>query len=291
MPIKYTIEGDVVQKTEEIIREAVPLTEFLAGLTSYLPVSISPMPKGIVHLSVDHELSRSMTARVVVEREPAVRRINYKRGSAQSGATPRSYPIQMPYTEFFFVLKSEEMFSATGSHIIWSPKHWGVFWSKEAITSIEDPVIGARLPNCYPNGTICFGSTNVSANQSFGHFIDAAVNVFFQSEFNMDLSYPMAYESMTAWRDEPDPEAWKSWDMWSEARPMKEWLDDHRGLESRERWSVPQPASMADVPIPVLVQQPSFRTVHNWLAELAPNDRERLAAAIAAPDAEEEETE
>jgi hypothetical protein len=165
------------------------------------------------------------------------------------------------------------------SSMIWTPQQWGYLWSNIQFSTItETPVWSAAMPNCWTNGTVCFGSTNVTANQALGRFIDAAINTFWLSEFNNDLSVRVPHGSLPAWETASTTvDSWNGWPMWGnqESETLKEKLDH---IEVTH-WNEPMYSSV-DSPIPELRVLPTFYNLQSWLEELSETDRERLRAAI-----------
>lgn len=277
MTVRYTIQGNEVRREEYVESTAVPLGDFLGNLTSFQPFSLSPMPKNIQYISTTPSENQSeMTAKVIVQRDPHVARINFL---DRDDEDPVNYRISLPYSFFWFVLRASQIYGKTESEIIWTPLHWGLFWSNGPFTGLDTKVTGARLPNCYPSGDICWGSTNVRANQPFGHFIDSAINTFFLSKFNQDIDFPWPYPSMYEWQSasEEDPEVWRKWGFWAN---MEHTIGEKLNAFADGEWRQAQQASVNDVPIPEIPMSPTFRMVDDWLNGIEKDQIERLRYAI-----------
>lgn len=276
---RYVIEGNVITKEEIVSSQMVTLEGLLPHLTSYIPVELAPIPDNCKYLMVKPLDNMGLSARILVTHDPMMQRINHKNGNAHSSRSPVNYRLAMPYGIFWFNLSGNRVVNAIGENIMWTPQQWGYLWSNVPFTTVgQTPVWAARLPNCWSSGAVCFGSTNVQANQPLGHFINAAINTFWTSEFNNDLSVSYPYATLKDWEiaSANDPNVWQAWDMWSGAgRTLKDKLEEI----DTTNWTEPIPSS-TDSPIPPLRILPTFWNLRDWLDELSDTDRARLRAAL-----------
>ena len=290
MPIKYIIEGNTVTKVEEISRDMVSLDGLLPGLTSYVPLELSPIPAGLKYIVISPKDGLDILCRVVVQVDPGYQRITYKDGPARTDEPRTSFRIPLPYNFFWFELNGSRMVTPTGENILWSPKNWGLMWGKEPFTTLEGTrAYPARLPNCWTNGTICFGSTNVNAALPLGQFIDTAINSFWTSEFNADLDRYWPYLTMTEWQDagSENEEVWKDWGMWEAdgEMTMKDKLNAliDRYSDNSPQWREAVPSSARE-PIPALRITPTWYNLNEWLDDLNAEDYDRLRTILNARD-------
>ena len=199
---RYIIEGNLITHEEVTRTEMVTLEGLLPHLTSYVPVELAPIPDNCKYLVVKPLDNMGLQARLLVTHEPMMQRINHKNGNARSTRESVNYRLAMPYGFFWFNLSGNRVVGPTGDSIIWTPQQWGYLWSNVPFRTVATtPVWAAHLPNCWASGAVCFGSTNVQANQPLGHFVDSAVNTFWNSEFNNDLSIAYPYPSLKAWEE------------------------------------------------------------------------------------------
>lgn len=282
MTQEYIIRGNTIERREIMASEVALLSEVLPLLTTYSPLELSPLPKGLVYIITEPPTAgQAIRVRLLVERPPGLQRILYKHGPARSTVQAESWRISIPYQFFYFTLEGSQMMTPTATNIIWSPRQWGLFWSKEPFRDLQQPVTNARMPNCWENGNICFGSTSVQANQSMGHFVDEAINTFWTSEFNHDLDYPWPYRTMQRWQDasEANPDVWQEWGFWpTERMTLEERL--RRAHPDGQAWRMPVPSSVDAVPIPAIETLPSFHNVEEWAAGMTNAQRERILAVL-----------
>ena len=282
MPVKYTIEGNFIRKEEVISSEVGLVSDLLPRLTKYMPVELSPLPHGTRYIANEPRGNNGQRLWLIVERPPTLQRILYKNVPASVTEDAISYRLNLPWQFFWFVLDATVMTTRNEDQVIWSPQTWGVFWSKTPFESLETEVTWAHMPNCWQNGTICFGSTNVRANESIGHFIDAAINTFYTSEFNKDLDYPWPHRNMREWERaaEADPEGWVNWDLWTHSRlaPIQQFLNNVTEPGMQFRPAVP--AAPDSTPIPEMPRFLTFDNLDEWVSNLDTSAKARLAEVL-----------
>jgi len=270
----------MVEEREYTRRSSMPLTELLPHLTAYTPYEMMPLPSGLKYLRVAPN-EQTLKASIIVQVDPTTHAIRFINGSARSGEPERTYNIMLPYLFFYFRMNSNTLFTATGESIIWTPEYWGTFWGKAPLTSMDQIVLPAMMPNCYPTGEVCHGSVSVDASDKLGVWVDTAVNTFLTSQFNMDLHYEWPYPSMARWQTATtrDNMSWQDWEQWdSMGAPLQEKLD----YVSRTDWPSLMNSSPDATPIPPIATRPSFDNVSNWLANISADSRARLLAGLQA---------
>jgi len=285
MSIRYIIEGNVITQEETVNTQMGSLSDLLPRLTSYTPLDLNPLPKNIKYIRIEPRPNMELHAQVIIEHEPILQRFNYKPVQARVRADSTNYRVHLPYGFFWFDLNGSRISDPTGDQIMWRPRNWGYLWGNQPFSTLGGTQSwGAMFPNCWANGAVCFGTTSVMGNQPLGHFIDAAINTFWTTEFNTDLDNRYPYPNMSAWQEaaEADAGSWENWDMWSVStgRASASLLDRLNNLRDGDMtWREAIPDSTQNE-IPELRIIPTFANVSTWLDELDPADRARLEAAI-----------
>ena len=276
MPYELVIQGGLVEEREYTRRNTMPLKDFLPHLTSYTAFELMPLPTGLKYLKVtpnDTTLSTSL----IVEVPPAITMIRFKDGYADSNAETLTYHIGLPYQYFYFRMNSNQMFTATGEQVVWTPEYWGVVWGNQPLTSLDVPAAPAGLPNCYDSGEVCHGTVSVDASDKLGVWVDTAVNTFLTSEFNRDLSYPWPFDSMAEWERHTERDAmdYLNWTWFDGAPTLRQKLQRF----NENDWPDLKPSRMDDEPIPEIRNAPSFYNVQEWLLGLTETNRARVIEA------------
>ena len=289
MSIKYVIEGSTVKKVEEYVTNMVDLDGLLPGLTSYVPLELSPMPSGLKYIIIEPKQGLELAAHLIVQAPAGPQRINYIDGRARDHGyvEPRNYRLSLPWGLFWFDIDGNRMVTPEGEQILWTPKMWGYMWSKDPYTTLDDTEVWpAMFPNCWTNGRVCFGTTSTPANLPLGAFVDHAVNNFWTSEFNNDLDRNWPYDSIQKWADDTaeNPEAWREWGMWSHnSTTVREKLSalseryDASGARVEWREAIPSSAQGA---IPAACLTPTWYNLNEWLDNLNPEDYARFARVV-----------
>jgi hypothetical protein len=235
-----------------------------------------PLPTGTKYLKVTPN-DTTLKVSLIVEVPPALTMIRFKDGYADSSADTQAYRIGLPYQYFYFRMNSNQMFTATGEQVLWTPEYWGVVWGNQPLTSLDVPAAAAGLPNCYDTGEVCHGSVSVDASDKLGEWVDTAVNTFLTSEFNRDLSYPWPFDSMQEWEEntEDDPMNSLSWEWFNNATSLRSKLQRFSDTD----WPDVKPSRVNDDPIPEIRNAPSFYNVQEWLRGLTETNRNRIIEA------------
>jgi hypothetical protein len=296
MSVKYVIEGNTITQVEEVSRQMVSLDGLLPGLTSYVPLELSPMPDGLKYIIIEPKEGLELAARLIVQTDPGPQRINHMDARAShSGSVPsENWRISVPYGLFWFEVNGNRMVTPEGEEILWTPANWGYMWSKDPYTDLDNTMVWpAMFPNCWENGRVCFGSTTTQANLPLGQFINAAINNFWTSEFNNDLERNWPYDNMAEWEaaTSENPDVWREWGMWENGRGMTlrdklnlliDRYDNRNGMRVEWRNAVPS-STLGE--IPSIRITPTWFNLTEWLDDLNHEDYMRLVAAIEAREA------
>jgi hypothetical protein len=277
--VRYVIEGGVVQREEISRGAAVPLESMLSDLTSFTPLDMNHLPKGIRAIKVEpiFERDASLSLRVLVEQEPRMRTIRHKEGSASSRRSPNPYRIQLPYVLFWSMLRGTKSITPTGERIIWAPQGWGNMWSNQPYSGWQTPTWFPKFPNLFGDTRICFGGVRQNVDQPLGSYIDSSINGYWTSEFNNDIGWsgPVGNGSMSDW--EADESDWQEWDIWSQSPTTIE--TRFTQFETNFEWSAPVPMD-AGQPIPEIRMLPTFESLGVWLDNLTTEQRERVIYTV-----------
>jgi hypothetical protein len=290
MSVKYVIEGSTITQVEEVTRRMVSLDGLLPGLTSYVPLELSPMPTGLKYIIIEPKEGLELSARLIVQTEPGATRINHMAARARdTGHVPaQNYRIALPWGLFWFEVNGNRLVTPEGEEILWTPRSWGYMWSPEPYTTLDETKVwGGAFPNCWDNGRVCFGSTSTPANLPLGRFIDHAVNNFWTSEFNDDLDRRWPYPDMESWQaaTEENEEVWREWPLWENGYGMvlrdklNNLRDRYDNTAPQVEWRDAVPSSAQGV-IPDVRITPTWYNLNEWLNDLGAEDYTRLVAVI-----------
>lgn len=114
---------------------------------------------------------------IVIEQKPTVRVINF---------LDRNYNLALPFVQFYIV------FSVNGSNNTLRLTQVRISGSKKPISSLDDRVERLQLPNM--GNSLCLGDILNHASTSYNLEVDIStkcneiINLFWQSEFNLDLT-------------------------------------------------------------------------------------------------------
>ena len=279
MTARYVIEGDLVTREDIVRGQSVPLTEMLANLTSYQPLDLANVPKGLCALKVEPitEGDGELYMKMLIEQEPTIRTIRYKNTSASRPGPTIPYTIRLPYVWFWMGLRGSKVTTVAGERVVWSPQGWGSLWGKEPYTGWQTQAYLPAFPNMFDDTRICFGAVRQNADQSLANYVNGTINGYWTSEFNNDISSwqgPSGDGRFDTW----DNDNWQSWDYWTRRSPntIGGWLTDYNaGFSFRE----PMQAD-AGTPVPAVPIIQTFNNVEAWLDDLEPQNRARLIHAV-----------
>lgn len=291
MSVKYIIEGSTITKVEEVSTMMVSLDGLLPGLTSYVPLELSPMPNGVKYIIIEPLEGLELRARLLVQTEPGYQRINHMDARARDHGyvEAHNYRLSIPYGLFWFEINGNRMVTPDGEQILWAPRSWGYLWMNEPYVGLDETKVWpAMFPNCWENGRVCFGSTSTPANLPLGRFVDHAINNFWTSEFNDDLERNWPYPDMPSWEDasNANEHVWQDWaHIWENGHDMtvRAKLNllrdryDNRAPQVEWRNAVP---SSAQGPIPAARITPTWYNINEWLDDLNGEDYSRFVTVI-----------
>lgn len=289
MTVKYIIEGNAITKVEEVSRQMVSLDGLIPGLTSYVPLELSPLPRNLKYIIIEPKEGLKLKARLLVQQDAGPVRINHMNARAlDTGHIPAvNRRISVPWGIFWFELDGNRMVTPEGESLLWTPTSWGYMWSNQPYNGLDTPIWPAHFPNCWENGRVCFGSTSTPANLPLGQFIDHAINNFWTSEFNNDLERNWPYPNMEEWEEATadNPDVWQEWSLWNDEGEytLREKLNyllerydpDYPAVDWRD--AVP---SSAQGTIPPARITPTFYNLNEWLDDLSAEDYQRMVAVI-----------
>lgn len=276
------IEGNLVTRQQVTVMESVALDSFLSRLERRVPIVSPVLPTGTRAQVWDETDLNERQLLIMVEVEPQV--INFAFDANRDGDpnTDERYRLPIPYSRFIFHCTT----SNPDDNRAWAIANYRIFWAK---TKYADPaaldMIPALLPNVYPDGRICFGSTGANAAQSLAQRLDQTVNEFYISRFNSDLSirFPVIFDQNEY------SERWNAWAA-SRASSWGSWTDWAPGMYTTFSWNnmitqflahtatrdefMAIPDGIPDVPLGA-----SFGRIAEVLADWADTDIERMNVA------------
>lgn len=287
MSTVYELEGGLFRKVDRTVTEVGRIEDMLPTLLTYYPIEMGSLPRDTVYLKVVPQPNNEerVEARVIVAQPPQVREILFNESHGPAD-TQRAYKLAMPYHHFWFNMQGSPVRSqGEPSSFIWTPRAWGVYWTKTAFVSTERTKgLSARLPNMWGDTRVCFGNNPITANVTMGEHINQLVNTYWGSVFNTDLEINTPYgnrarSALARWERETEnnSDIWMNWDIWAGEEPIQSLIERVSGYE---RFNQPAPDSTE----PVIPQPPivlTWHSVNEWVAnELSIEQRRRLHAVL-----------
>lgn len=199
------VEGDVVEVRREVVEKRISVTEFIDQLTSEAPIITPPLPSRCVMYAQSVVDGAARTV-FVVERRAGVHPFLYRHTSTE----PRLAALAMAAAE----VREGEAINARNqrvrevlqvTHQLSMPYlYLAVAFRADGLNGVypfatQAPLMAygtrtriyrAPLPNIYPNGTMCLGSTlELDADRPMTKRVDTVTKfVFEDSQWNEDLS-------------------------------------------------------------------------------------------------------
>lgn len=269
------IENGLVSVIERNVNTQVSLTDWMSKIEKRSPITTPVLPLGTRAVHWDQTDLRAQRLIVLIEQQPQIINLNFE------GDIHR---LSIPYTRFFFYCTTTD----PSNRLAWRLDDYRIYWAK---SQYNDPVtrdmIPALVPNVYPDGRICFGSTGADANQSLAQRLNQTCNEFYISEFNSDLTIRRPnqgrgwrqWERMTA----TDPTGWMKW---RDFDPMVGW-HTYKSFETcvaDAGVTLPSVARLdpmiAAEPIPPVPIGASFGRIREWTEPMLPSQRARLLSTL-----------
>lgn len=170
MPREVRIIGEAVSLVETNVVRTVKLTDWMEALAARNPISSGIMPKGTRFFvrKAEHTV-------IVVEQEPAVRRIEWN----LSGEAENFWQLAFPYVEF--------VFTSSAQGVIVDGE---VFYRNSPIQSMDDTLCWPNLGNIYTNVCkICTEGMQMDGDLTIPMVtrLEDFISAFWASKFNADL--------------------------------------------------------------------------------------------------------
>ena len=268
-------EGEIVRHIRTEVVKETTLADYLPQLEHRPPVTIGLLPKTAIFIHWDESDPKKKKVQLFAEVSAGMKTCDYN---------GKKYALSMPWTYFLFDFETsgDPMQGAN-----WTQKNVRVYWSREAITQLDQEMATALIPNVDTHGQICWGSTGVDTGLSLGMRVDRIVEEFYRTQFTHSNGAGSPYQTETAaddwskWVKESavDPAAFlkfPEWDKKKKGNPMKFFkLRDILGtLGDRSR-----PIEV-DGRIPEMVSPMTFGRADEWIAGLYPAERSRLLDSL-----------
>lgn len=179
------MEGGSIRLIEERVVEESSSEEWLEVMKSQSSISTGLMPRDcIFHFRAPADGNGKVRSVYVLEKEPKIIQITFKKGGRGSDSQIKRYRISLPFCLFFIpVIQgiAQELY---------------VCCSKKKIVTVNDEVFVLPLPNMYDggHGQLCTGGSGgmkMPKGKPLHIGLNSLVKDFFTSEFNRDLSFEL----------------------------------------------------------------------------------------------------
>ena len=272
---RVVIENSLVSIEERTVLYQVPISEWLPRIEKRSPIRTPVLPLGTRSVIWDDTDLTNQRLMVLIEEQPKIIRMNFLGGI---------HELSIPWTRFFFYAHTSDPTNT----LAWNLADYRVFWSK---SQYRDPaladMIPAMLPNVYPDGRICFGSTGADMDQTLAERLNQTCNEFYVSNFNRDLTIrrPDSARSYRAWErmTQKDPTGWTKWTDWDPNNGLHQFfsfdslLAGNRIPNIRDGRNAPMIAAdgIPDVPMGATIGR-----INEWLDQFDNSQRDRLLQAM-----------
>lgn len=285
MPQEILIQGDLVTVRDVTPTHTVALADFLPHIEKRHPIVMPLLPDRVKTVRWDSSNLDAQQLEVLIQVEPSVRSISVRRTRTfGAGAPDTQYRVSLPYLLFIFTATTSDQ-----AGLMWDINEYRVFNANAPLTSLDQKVCAAMLPNVYSDGRICFGNTGVAAGMPLHDRLNAIVNQYYLTSFDTShhvrdyyLPYGAGNNEFEPWVEHTaeDPNCWRSLPEWTEGSP------EHQ----RQHWYTvkdllgPQfdrttPIALAG-DIPDMRFRPTFGVAEEWVAQHDRADILRLDHAI-----------
>lgn len=249
------------------------------------PVTMPLLPAGTRTVYWNEENPDNQVLELLVQVDPTVRTITDRRTRAGE-TTDTAYRVSLPYLLFHVRLTC-----TNGQPSLWNLEDYRVFQSREPITTMDQEVCTAMLPNVYSDGRICFGNTGVRAGEGLTTRIDNIVNTYYLTTFDTSHLVRNSYlpfgggegpTGLTRWAEatEQDPNCWRNFPEWAEDSDEHN-LQIWRPIQSLFGVPLDRTTPIAvEGDIPDLPIRPTFGVAEEWVRRLDEQDLFRLRTAI-----------
>jgi hypothetical protein len=293
MPDRIVIEGGIVRSERIEVLGETALSLIEPYLTRYERTTFPVLPRGTVHLAYDRNTG---AGHLLVEQPPQRHTLavaHHGRYNEQGhGRNPEGadlFTVQFPYQyfAFTFTMRIREdypvNFTVDGNLLYWRPL---------PLTSEDDWLYPAAVPNVDPGGGICWGGTLHHAdNTSLVQRINAMVNSFAHTTFNEDLGHRTPFgTSLTRWvESSADPLAhlsrayWQNPERPTDLRRAAFQLQNINHQIGGERLPIAE-INPSFVAIPELPDNFTVARAREYLRQLPEGPRRRMIAAVASLD-------
>lgn len=280
MPEQVIIEGDLIKFLNVDVIRTARLQDALSELEHRPPITIGPLPKSAIFVHWDESDPKNKIAEVICEVPPGRRTARYN---------GRQFQISVPWTYFVYTMRTPANPNDGGTH--WTHENSLVYWAFDQIVDLNSMIATALVPNCGENGSICYGSTGVSASLPLGARLDLLTDEFYRTEFTHDSGTGSPWQSETgssSWarwdaESKKDPAAWRNFPEWKPGvggrgggritqRPLREVL----GQRLSRLTPIEMEGRIPDIPEPM-----TFGRAEEWVMSLDPMYRTRLEVAVA----------
>lgn len=209
MPTQIIIEGDMVRTVTTETISQVRLEDLLPRIENRPPIFVGALPKTAKFLYYDESNPDRKRMIVLAELEPGRRSCRYNN---------RRYDLSIPWTYWRYDFQAPN--DARNDN--WQQVNSRVFWAREEAVNLTSPLGKALVPNCGPEGSICYGTTAIPANIPLGPRVDRLVHSFYATTFTHDsgTGSPWGHETRsTSWNrwaleSRDDQHAWRRFPEW-----------------------------------------------------------------------------
>lgn len=209
------IEGVVAELVTEQIVKQMPVTELQQQLVDLLPKKGIDLETPALPRGTRFFVRKGAYDFFVLESEPR-KRVMVTGPDEAAGwfHTQRTALYAMPYTIIVIQAVSGKTQVTPG---------FRVFFSKEPLRTLDDPMFIAPLPNLDNRGTICVGNTPAGKGNHVVEAIEDVVANFWGSAFRYG---GQSVVPNGAYPDNQRPNLFDNWGSHSDGRDFKQWAED-----------------------------------------------------------------
>jgi hypothetical protein len=281
LPQTLEIEGGLIRAVNRDVLWEAALADAMPFIENRVPVMLPILPRNPVRSAMyDESDPTNKRLEILVTLDPGVRTLDFD--VHIEDLPPR---LAFPYTVFYFGM-STAVERPDGAN--WKLDSQRIYFARERITSLDQWVIPAVMPNVYKDGKICYGNTGVTTAQPLADRLDELVNNWYLTGFTnhevvRPYLWPWKSHSYKKWatKTATNPNCWQDFPEWDR--------DNANGVETRhvqlkDIFGHGAPTNEQIVlpdGIPPLNFTPTFGRAEQWvMEELDATQRQRLLVAL-----------
>jgi hypothetical protein len=283
---EIVIQGGLATIREVTVMQQLALRDVMPHIENRVPNTTPILPASTLVSHWDPTVQNEQKLHLLIQLPPKVRTINDRRTRAVARPTDDTYRVSVPWSLFDF-----RMTTSNPHTNVWDFAEYRIFHSPEEITSLDQEVLPAFLPNVYKDGRICWGNTGTGPGTSLASRVNEIVNGYYLSSFDSShhvrdryLPYGADQNDFTPWVEhtEEDPNCYRTFPEWDRTTEEGRLIADRwRTIKSLfgDEMTRTEVIHVTGT-IPELPFAPTFGRAEEWARDLDATQRFRLLTAL-----------